>query len=81
MSETKNMRCSACDVVAEGVVKSNGGKWVRCSGCGNEQPLDEAVRDAVAYRLHQGIQGVFAGAKNISLSGEAVSRPAFLIED
>ncbi len=62
------MLCGKCRVPVEGRAESDGYDWVSCPVCGQEDRLDDAIREASEYKLGKIVSGSFAALNHGSMT-------------
>ncbi len=85
--EARPILCGQCHVAVEGRVETDGREMVRCLTCGQEDTLDNAVREASEYVADKAIREMIGGISptssrhlKVTVTGPADRSYRFIIE-
>ena len=59
--ETSPLLCGKCRIPVEGRTEADGSNRVRCPRCGENDTLNNAVREAAGHKAEKLVKGMFAG--------------------
>jgi hypothetical protein len=61
MSEIYPILCGKCNVVIERGFERDGDLWMACPVCGQEDRMDDIVRETAEYKIDKQFRGMFGG--------------------
>ena len=66
MNETRPILCGKCHVPIKGGIERDGDAWGICPNCGQEDRMDEIVREVSKYHVDKMVDGMFSGIRSSS---------------
>ncbi len=81
MSETRPILCGICHVSPEGGFERDGKTWAACPVCGQEDRMENILREAAEYHADQGFRRALSGLKHLTVKSPPQRKYRWITSD